>query len=262
MTKSKYEYKGLEGRTFCTKSSFISFQSLEVCVTRSNLRGIALSETCLPWGTFSIVNLSLDPKSQVSTGFAPEITKTLALMFNFTLDLSFPDDRQWGGLSANGTWTGMVGQLVSKKADISSSSLSISHQRHMAIDFTQPILLDQITLVGQVGISASLNVWAYVTVFSGTTWFLIWVNLIILGLLFLSVKLVSVDPLVHESGQEPFGLVNCAGMIGMLLLQMSYPIHLQSWSAKFIHFCQSMRARTRKRTHSQLHVTCMQTRAS
>ena len=28
------------------------------------------------------------------------------------------------------------------------------------------------------------------------------------------------------------------------------------------HSCQSMRARTRKRTHSQLHVTCMQTRAS
>ena len=36
----------------------------------------------------------------------------------------------------------------------------------------------------------------------------------------------------------------------------------QNIVAKHIPLCQSMRARTRKRTHSQLHVTCMQTRAS
>ena len=200
------------------------------------MRGIALSETCLPWDTFSIVDLTLDPKVQVSTGFGPEITKTLALIFNFTLDLSFPDDRQWGALSANGTWTGMVGQLVSKKVDICSSSLSISLQRGMDMDFTQPILIDQITLVGQVGVSPSLNVWAFITVFSGTTWLFIWTSLVVLGVLFLSVKLLSVDPLEHESDQETFRMINCIGMIGMLLLQLNYPIHLQSYSAKLVHY--------------------------
>ena len=97
-----------------------------------------------------IADLSRDPSLQRHTGFIPEVIWRLSANLNFTVQLTFPPDGQWGSINESGIWTGMVGELKRGKADISSGALSIITQRAQVIDFTQPVLLDTITLTSQV----------------------------------------------------------------------------------------------------------------
>ena len=54
-------------------------------------------------------------------------------IMNFTYTLRKPPDGQWGSLTKNGTWTGMVNELLHKKADIGMDTfqqLSLKFYHH------------------------------------------------------------------------------------------------------------------------------------
>ena len=59
---------------------------------------------------------------QLPRKFVPK--KFLAIIFslqnllNFTYKLRPPPDRQWGAKRADGSWTGIIGELDEKRADI------------------------------------------------------------------------------------------------------------------------------------------------
>ena len=128
----------------------IFMQEPNIWERRSNLNGVTLVDCSNSWDKIAISDLSLDPNLQRHTGFVPEVLWRLSANLNFNIQLMFPPDGQWGSMMDNGTWTGMVGQLVKGSADISTGGLSIITERARAIDFTQPVLLDTITLTSQV----------------------------------------------------------------------------------------------------------------
>ena len=39
-------------------------------------------------------------------------------LLNFTYSLKLPPDKQWGSKMANGSWTGIIGELLHQRADI------------------------------------------------------------------------------------------------------------------------------------------------
>ena len=171
-----------------------------------------------------IANLSIDPSLQRHTGYVPEILWRLSNNLNFSVQLTFALDRQWGAKRANGTWTGMVGELFEGRADVSSGALSISTERALAIDFTQPILLDKLTLTSKVRTNPSLNYWAYVQVFTPVGWMATIGLLLFLSLSYLFMQCCQGAPMHHERDKEPFGFLNAIGLVGTLQLQLSYPL--------------------------------------
>ncbi len=90
-----------------------------------------------------------------------------------------PTDRIWGLLKTdpNGTayWTGLVGDLASGKADFCASSLTMTHERLVAVDFTVSVLTDMtlpfVPNPAVVGYSeADINLDVFLHVFTIPTW--------------------------------------------------------------------------------------------
>ena len=192
------------------------------------------------WDVIAIADLSLDPNLQRHTGFVPEILWRLATNLNFKIQLAFPADGQWGSKMDNGSWTGMVGDLFQKRADVSSGGISIITERALDIDFTQPILLDKITLTSQIRKQPSLNYWSYVQVFTPVGWGATMALLSVLGLSYLFIQYCQREPLQHEKDRETFGFLNSIGLVGTLQLQLAYPLLYESRSVKVLFLATSM----------------------
>ncbi|XP_042858563.1 glutamate receptor ionotropic, delta-1-like, partial [Penaeus japonicus] len=75
-------------------------------------------------------------------GFEITLLDELATAINFTYHYVRPEDGQWGRLTSNGTWTGMIGMVATEKADFAVSDIGISTPREEAVDFTEPFIYD------------------------------------------------------------------------------------------------------------------------
>ena len=66
------------------------------------------------------VNLTQNDNGEfhLHNGMFVEVFKELSDLLNFTYTVTTPPDGQWGALKEDGTWSGMVGQLETKKVDI------------------------------------------------------------------------------------------------------------------------------------------------
>ena len=51
-------------------------------------------------------------------GIFVEVFKELSELLNFSYTVTIPSDGEWGARKDDGTWSGMVGQLVTKTVDV------------------------------------------------------------------------------------------------------------------------------------------------
>ena len=56
-------------------------------------------------------------------------------MFDFNPLSATPADGQWGLRYPNGTWAGMLGQLVDGTADFAPTGFTVTSERKEAVDF-------------------------------------------------------------------------------------------------------------------------------
>ena len=55
------------------------------------------------------------------TGSFPDILNSLATTMNFTYTIGPPPDNKWGGQQPDGSWNGMMNQVVQEKIDFGKS---------------------------------------------------------------------------------------------------------------------------------------------
>ncbi len=138
---------------------------------RSNLEGFNLINTVNPVG-----------------GYMTGVLGTLQTVMNISVTNVRPPDGQFGAPKThpNGsvTWTGVIGELVERRADFSMAGLTVNSERGQAIDFTVGILPEIATLsVGDVLLSrGQLNVWAYLKVFPVATWAVFGLTIVVSGI--------------------------------------------------------------------------------
>ncbi len=128
---------------------------------RRNLGGVSLVNAIEVWEPLAGVDVN-GSSTQQAWGLFPEVLYRLQDKLNFTMIHKWPEDRLWGsGMTEsqlfirassiitsnselpNGSWTGLMGMLVSGEADICSGGLNVSPRRAQFIDFTIRILNDR-----------------------------------------------------------------------------------------------------------------------
>ncbi|UJR09982.1 hypothetical protein I4U23_014206 [Adineta vaga] len=106
-------------------------------------------------------------------GFCIDILLDLADRLNFTFQIEIVKDKTFGKKNEKGEWNGIIGELVSRRADLGLAGLTITYQREQAIDFTKPFLTLGINILYKKEKRAkpklfgffsplSLNVWLYI----------------------------------------------------------------------------------------------------
>ncbi len=63
----------------------------------------------------------------------------LAKKLNYTLTFNPPADNKWGNLEPDGTWNGLVRQLIDGEVDIVTCGLTITKERDEVVDYTVPV---------------------------------------------------------------------------------------------------------------------------
>ena len=72
--------------------------------------------------TLPYVGLSEDGL-QITKGSFGEIFLELSYQLNFSFTVTNPPDDEWGTSKDDGTWSGMVGQLVTKAVDFGKEDI-------------------------------------------------------------------------------------------------------------------------------------------
>ena len=127
--------------------------SLQIVETY-NLQGLTIRSTTLPWEPFYAIG-DCDREGlecKTNHGYLADYMDMLALKFNFTYTSHRNTDNDWGVLpkrgpfSLNGTWSGVMGDVINKRYDMSISTWRWKLERTELAQFV-PIVRERLILM-------------------------------------------------------------------------------------------------------------------
>ncbi|XP_059369690.1 glutamate receptor ionotropic, kainate 4 [Carassius carassius] len=127
-------------------------------------------------------------------GFCVDMLKELADILKFKYRIRLVGDGVYGVSGANGTWTGMVGELISRKADLAVAALTITAEREKVIDFSKPFMTLGISIMYRVHIGRRPGYFSFLDPFSPGVWlFMLLAYLAVSCVLFLVARLTPYE---------------------------------------------------------------------
>ncbi|XP_003229279.3 probable glutamate receptor [Anolis carolinensis] len=127
------------------------------------------------WPTMYVTTILEDPyvmaKGTELEGYCIDLLEKLSEMLHFKYKVGVVKDGKYGVLSPNGNWSGMIGEVVRKEADLAVAPLTITSIREDAVDFTQPFLHTGIgILLEKESALEEASLFHFLTPFSKETW--------------------------------------------------------------------------------------------
>uniref|UniRef100_A0A3Q3ITC8 Glutamate receptor n=1 Tax=Monopterus albus TaxID=43700 RepID=A0A3Q3ITC8_MONAL len=127
-------------------------------------------------------------------GFCVDMLKELADILKFKYRIRLVGDGLYGVPGANGTWTGMVGELISRKADLAVAALTITAEREKVIDFSKPFMTLGISIMYRVHLGRKPGYFSFLDPFSPGVWlFMLLAYLAVSCVLFLVARLTPYE---------------------------------------------------------------------
>ncbi|PSN50309.1 Ionotropic receptor 135, partial [Blattella germanica] len=134
---------------------------------RTSLHGLALKT-----GLKIEVPVSGDKtdERESSTGFFLEYWENMEKWMNFTTEYLYPSDGAYGGKLENGSWSGVIGMLMSKEVDASSVAFEMTADRAQVVDFTLPLYNIRSVMIIRMPSTVALTWNAFLNPFSHKLW--------------------------------------------------------------------------------------------
>nr|XP_055075680.1 glutamate receptor ionotropic, kainate 5 isoform X3 [Misgurnus anguillicaudatus] len=123
-------------------------------------------------------------------GFCVDMLRELADILKFSFRIKLVDDGLYGAPEPNGSWTGMVGELINRKADLAVAGFTITSEREKVIDFSKPFMNLGISILYRVHIGRKPGYFSFLDPFSPAVWlFMLLAYLAVSCILFLAARL-------------------------------------------------------------------------
>ncbi|XP_005988151.1 glutamate receptor ionotropic, kainate 4 isoform X1 [Latimeria chalumnae] len=127
-------------------------------------------------------------------GFCVDMLQELSEILKFNYKIRLVADGVYGVPEANGTWTGMVGELITRKADLAVAGLTITAEREKVIDFSKPFMTLGISIMYRVHMSRKPGYFSFLDPFSPGVWlFMLLAYLTVSCVLFLVARLTPYE---------------------------------------------------------------------
>ncbi|KAK6469897.1 glutamate receptor ionotropic [Huso huso] len=123
-------------------------------------------------------------------GFCVDMLKELADILKFKFRIKLVDDGLYGAPEPNGSWTGMVGELINRKADLAVAGFTITAEREKVIDFSKPFMTLGISILYRMHMGRKPGYFSFLDPFSPAVWlFMLLAYLAVSCVLFLAARL-------------------------------------------------------------------------
>nr|XP_040579134.1 glutamate receptor ionotropic, delta-2-like [Lepeophtheirus salmonis] len=112
---------------------FIQNKSLLRTSYPTNFRGTVL-KVAFMFSPPYVLEISGSPR--IKTGLEYKIVSTIGESLNYKTNFTESVDCQWGSTDENGSWTGIIGMIERREADIGIGTITRTYDRAQAVDFS------------------------------------------------------------------------------------------------------------------------------
>ncbi|XP_039607059.1 glutamate receptor ionotropic, delta-2 isoform X1 [Polypterus senegalus] len=102
----------------------------------NNMRGVVLRVVTVLEEPFVMVSENVLGKPKKYRGFSIDVLDGLSSYLGFKYEIYIAPDHKYGSPQSDGSWNGLIGELVFKRADVGISALTITPDRENVVDFT------------------------------------------------------------------------------------------------------------------------------
>uniref|UniRef100_A0A8C6UK38 Glutamate receptor n=1 Tax=Neogobius melanostomus TaxID=47308 RepID=A0A8C6UK38_9GOBI len=114
--------------------------SLKESRIENGMQGVTVKVVTLLEDPFVMVAENILGQPKRYKGFSIDVLDALAKSLGFKYDIYQVTDSKYGSQLPNGSWNGMIGDLINKKADVAVSALTITPERESVVDFSKRYL--------------------------------------------------------------------------------------------------------------------------
>ncbi|NWS30163.1 GLRK protein, partial [Polioptila caerulea] len=180
--------------------------------------------------TLTVTTILEDPYVMVRgaelEGYCMDLLGALAGMLRFQYRVKVVGDGQYGAVAAGGNWTGMIGEILRREADIAVAPLTVTSAREEVVSFTTPFLQTGIgILLRKDTVSQDMSFFHFLSPFSKETWTaLLFAYLLTCFCLFLVARLSPCEWNEPKNEENHFTFLNSLWFgAGALALQGATP---------------------------------------
>jgi len=152
-----------------TKSSFDEF-GLQAIKNKTLKVSIALTSPYVMYRP-NYTELSGNDRYE---GYCVDLMNKLARKLQFKFVLKEVADGQYGKINPNGSWTGMVRELLDWQADLAIVDLTITKERQSAVDFTHPFMTLGIAIMYKKPKLEEAELYSFLMPLSKEVWLSMW----------------------------------------------------------------------------------------
>ncbi|XP_033635922.1 glutamate receptor ionotropic, kainate 2-like [Asterias rubens] len=175
-------------------------------------------------------------------GYCIDMLESISKHVGFQYEIVEVDDNNYGSPMEDGSWNGMVGKLMTRKADLAVAPLTITYSREQVVDFSKPYMHLGITILYRApepqnpGVFSFLNplsfdVWLYVVI----AFFLVSITLFLLAR-FSPYEWYNSHPCnpAFDEVANQFNLTNCLWFAFGGLMQQGSEVNPRAFSTRVL----------------------------
>ncbi|XP_015256795.1 PREDICTED: glutamate receptor ionotropic, delta-1-like, partial [Cyprinodon variegatus] len=114
--------------------------SLKESRIESGMQGLTVKVVTLLEDPFVMVAENILGQPKRYKGFSIDVLDALAKILGFKYEIYQVADSKYGSQLPNGSWNGMIGDLINKRADLAVSAITITPERENVVDFSKRYL--------------------------------------------------------------------------------------------------------------------------
>ncbi|XP_046710172.1 glutamate receptor ionotropic, delta-1-like isoform X1 [Silurus meridionalis] len=111
--------------------------SLKESRIENGMQGVTVKVVTLLEDPFVMVAENILGQPKRYKGFSIDVLDALAKILGFKYDVYQVADSKYGSRLPNGSWNGMIGELINKRADLAVSAITITPERENVVDFSK-----------------------------------------------------------------------------------------------------------------------------
>ncbi|KAM6897757.1 glutamate receptor ionotropic, delta-1 isoform 2-T2 [Xenentodon cancila] len=114
--------------------------SLKESRIENGMQGVTIKVVTLLEDPFVMVAENILGQPKRYKGFSIDVLDALAKVLGFKYEIYQVADSKYGSQLPNGSWNGMIGDLINKRADLAVSAITITPERENVVDFSKRYL--------------------------------------------------------------------------------------------------------------------------
>ncbi|XP_073251451.1 glutamate receptor 2-like [Porites lutea] len=173
-------------------------------------------------------------------GYCIDLFKELAKILKFTYEFYPTPDGYYGAKTENGTWNGLIGELIKKRADVIVASLTVTELRAKVVDFTVPFMFYTNDILMKKSSKENHDLLQFMSPFHSSVWFCTLSSLVIVSVAVFGINYYSPYGYKDENGRrtsDEFSYFNSLWFAVACMLQQGGDNTPRSLSGRILTGC-------------------------